>query len=143
MCIRDSAWIVREVDDSTESVIGLEHTDALTGLGNRRALEAALALRSGDDAHAMVLVVDVDDFVGVNHAVGHSGGDAVLIVIASRVRAAARPEDLVARIGTDQFAVYSRGADAATATAVAERIQAQVFAEDEVAGLSVGAQITK
>ncbi|MHB1491605.1 MAG: EAL domain-containing protein, partial [Cellulomonas sp.] len=122
------AWIVREVDDSAKHVIELEHTDALTGLGNRRALEAALALRSADDASAMLLVVDVDDFVGVNNTVGHRGGDAVLIVIASRVRAAARPEDLVTRIGTDQFGVYCRGADAATATAIAERIKAQVFA---------------
>ncbi|HUX69952.1 MAG TPA: EAL domain-containing protein [Cellulomonadaceae bacterium] len=122
------AWIVRAVDDSAGSVIELEHTDALTGLGNRRALEAAFTLRSGDDAPATVLVVDVDDFTGVNNTVGHRGGDGVLMVIASRLRAAARPEDLVARIGTDEFGVYYRGADAAWATASAARIQVQMFA---------------
>lgn len=122
------AWIVRGVDDSAQHVIELKHTEALTGLGNRRALEAALTLRSADDPPGVVLVVDVDDFAGVNSTVGHTGGDAVLVAVASRVRAAARPEDFVARIGTDEFAVYCRDGDTAWAIALAERIQAQVFA---------------
>ena len=87
--------------------------DALTALPNLRAFRAALeaamtSRRPGGDALAVYLL-DLNGFKRVNDEEGHAAGDAVLRAIAQRFRAAARAEDMVARIGGDEFAVVARG----------------------------------
>jgi diguanylate cyclase (GGDEF)-like protein len=103
--------------------------DPLTGLGNRRALEQALAeVAAGDhdDRPTSLLVVDLDHFKAVNDRHGHPVGDQVLAALADALRGAARSEDLVARIGGDEFVVLARRTDAENGAALAQRIQAAV-----------------
>ena len=77
-------------------------TDPLTGLRNRSALRRRL-----DDAPGLVTlaVIDLDDFKPVNDTHGHDAGDVVLQIVAERLTATVRADDLVVRFGGDEFAV--------------------------------------
>jgi diguanylate cyclase (GGDEF)-like protein/PAS domain S-box-containing protein len=97
----------------------LAHRDPLTGAFNRRRLEAELRLRAQAGERGAVLVVDLDHFKQVNDAHGHAIGDRVLIEIAAALGAAVRREDLVARIGGDEFAILLAHATDEDARAVA------------------------
>lgn len=94
-----------------EAARALAMQDPLTGLPNRRALEAALerAIARTPKAglsHAFYLL-DLNGFKRVNDEHGHATGDELLRVVAKRFAAAARKEDLVARLGGDEFAVLA------------------------------------
>jgi diguanylate cyclase (GGDEF)-like protein len=77
-------------------------TDPLTGVGNRAALDGRLDHAGGPVTMA---IIDLDDFKPVNDLHGHETGDAVLRVVAQRLAAAVRENDLVARFGGDEFAI--------------------------------------
>jgi diguanylate cyclase (GGDEF)-like protein/PAS domain S-box-containing protein len=81
--------------------------DELTGLLNRRGLkEVAGARRSEAPSSAVSLfAIDLDRFKQLNDTLGHEAGDAVLKSVADRLRAAGRPDDLVARMGGDEFLI--------------------------------------
>ncbi len=99
--------------------------DGLTGLANRRASLEFLssALRTPDDHLTSVFFLDLDHFKEVNDSLGHAAGDAVLRRVAEELRGSARPDDLVGRIGGDEFLVVSRGpATPGDAQAVGERL---------------------
>jgi len=85
--------------------------DALTGLLNRAAFEETLGLAARTAAangnYAAVLYLDSDDFKLINDRFGHAAGDAVLVAVAQRIRAALREGDAVARLGGDEFAVLA------------------------------------
>jgi diguanylate cyclase (GGDEF)-like protein/PAS domain S-box-containing protein len=87
----------------------LAHTDALTGLPNRRHFEAALQAAAARPVqpghHAALLYLDVDHFKQINDRYGHGAGDAVLVEFSRRLRAAVRGSDLVARLAGDEFTV--------------------------------------
>lgn len=99
--------------------------DILTGLPNRASLLASLdrltgAGRSTDFA---ILLIDIDDFKRFNDTLGHEAGDAILKITAFRLRRAVRPDDIVCRLGADEFAIILNGAGSDTAVhAVAEKI---------------------
>ena len=87
----------------------LAGTDALTGVGNNRSFHRA-ASRAIDSFHQepsplTLCYLDVDDFKAVNDTLGHSGGDEALLAIASALRATIRQDDVVARMGGDEFAL--------------------------------------
>jgi diguanylate cyclase (GGDEF)-like protein len=108
-------------------------TDALTGLHNRRYLEAALARpvrRAGDAARALaVLMIDIDHFKGFNDRYGHPAGDACLREVAGALQhALARPGDVLARYGGEEFIALLEDVDAAGALVVAQRLRAAVEA---------------
>jgi diguanylate cyclase (GGDEF)-like protein len=99
--------------------------DSLTGLPNRAALTERLAASFSPGSERRrhqegVLFIDVDDFKDVNDTLGHDGGDALLMQLATRLTACVRPNDMVARLGGDEFAIVV--VDDETATHVAERI---------------------
>jgi diguanylate cyclase (GGDEF)-like protein/PAS domain S-box-containing protein len=95
-------------------------TDPLTGVANREAVSTALdeALAEPGDTLTAVVFVDLDGFKPINDTHGHDVGDELLRLTAARLRAAVRPDDVVGRIGGDEFLVVSRG-HAATETAMA------------------------
>ncbi len=81
--------------------------DPLTGLLNRRALEHKFS-RLADSA-LTVVAFDLDDFKPINDAHGHHGGDEVLRAIAQRLTRECRDDDLIARVGGDEFVVVLTG----------------------------------
>lgn len=102
-------------------------TDPLTGLANRRALEAELmrechlAARGGQGF--ALLHLDLDFFKAVNDTLGHAAGDHVLVEVANILREETRRSDTVARIGGDEFVVILRAEpDADHAARVGARI---------------------
>jgi diguanylate cyclase (GGDEF)-like protein len=87
--------------------------------------------RSGNAAfppRGALLVIDADDFKQVNDRFGHDLGDHALRQIAAAILATVRRQDLVGRIGGEEFAVLLSGADYAIAARVAERIRRAVNA---------------
>lgn len=85
------------------------HTDALTGLYNRRCLEKYAPhyiCRAEESGSGLaLLLVDLDHFKEINDACGHPAGDAALREVAARVKATVRWSDLPCRLGGDEFAV--------------------------------------
>jgi diguanylate cyclase (GGDEF)-like protein len=85
--------------------------DPLTGLSNRRRLLAAIdavATPSVDKSRRTALLyLDIDGFKHVNDALGHSAGDALLRELGEALRAATRQQDLLARVGGDEFVLLA------------------------------------
>ena len=107
----------------------LEHqaeTDALTGLYNHRAFHDRLrqALVTASVAHdtVAVLMLDLDDFKKVNDVYGHGVGDQLLVQVADVLRTTVRTNDVVCRVGGEEFAVILSSGDLRSSTALAERI---------------------
>ena len=111
--------------------------DGLTGLPNADQFRSELRLASltvHADSIIAVLFIDLDDFKSINDTLGHSAGDAVLVVASQRIRAALRHGDLGARLGGDEFAVILRGlANTAAADAVTSRLT-EALAQPTVIG---------
>lgn len=99
---REYARIQRELAGATYDA----HHDPLTGLLNRRGLDALM----NDPAIAVgtVLFVDIDGFKRVNDVGGHKLGDSTLSEIGRRIKAAVREQDVVARVGGDEFVIVLR-----------------------------------
>jgi diguanylate cyclase (GGDEF)-like protein len=108
----------------------LASVDPLTGLANRRhffSLAEAEVSRARRYGGPVALIMgDIDKFKRINDTRGHPAGDAVLTAVALCLESEARPNDTVARLGGEEFAVLLPGADAASALAVAERLRARV-----------------
>ena len=103
--------------------------DALTGLPNRSLFTERLrhamrrAARHPDDLFA-VLFLDLDRFKDINDNLGHFAGDELLRAVARRLEACIRPEDTVARLSGDEFAILLESiTDTSDAGRVAERIE--------------------
>ncbi len=87
-------------------------TDDLTGLANRPAFlarlqKAADLAEASPEANFALLFLDLDRFKVVNDSLGHQVGDRLLLAVAQRLWASARPSDLVARLGGDEFAILA------------------------------------
>jgi diguanylate cyclase (GGDEF)-like protein len=120
--------IVREVLYS-QRMKRLAHTDALTGLPNRRAFmkhwedASARARRRG---HVIgLLFIDADRFKAINDSAGHAKGDVVLRAIGAILMSIAHSPDFAARIGGDEFAMCSVHTDHEQLHLVADRIREQ------------------
>jgi diguanylate cyclase (GGDEF)-like protein len=112
----------------------IANRDPLTGVANRRQFDETLQrelerrARSGggrravDESPLALLLLDLDDFKGVNDNHGHQVGDAVLCQAAERAQSILRSTDTLARIGGDEFAVIAPGAHGESARAMGEAI---------------------
>jgi diguanylate cyclase len=121
----------------------LAHTDALTGLRNRRgwdrvtALEDARLRRFGDPG--AVCVLDLDDLKLRNDRHGHDAGDQLLVEVAEALRGAARRGDVLARLGGDEFAVLAPGTLPSGLPLLVERLR--VALDDAGVAVSVGGAV--
>ena len=97
------------LQQSQQELSDLARLDGLTGLANRRMfherLQGALAHRRRSGQVVALLFMDLDSFKQINDTHGHDAGDAVLKVVAQRLRANTREVDTPARLGGDEFAV--------------------------------------
>jgi diguanylate cyclase (GGDEF)-like protein len=121
-------------------VEAMARQDALTGVLNRRALEARLEEErqrclTTNEACAL-LVIDLDWFKDLNDTRGHQAGDEALRAVSGLLRASLRPTDAVARFGGDEFVVVLPGCQRDAASRIAARIGEQARAQG--LSLSVG-----
>lgn len=84
-------------------------SDPLTGLANRSGLDAAMAGLIATDTGFALMHIDLDYFKAVNDTHGHAAGDAILLSVASAMKRETRREDVVARIGGDEFVILLVG----------------------------------
>lgn len=101
----------------------IANTDSLTGAFNRRALMDWLEKLL---LPAALVIIDVDHFKTVNDNYGHHAGDAILIELVRRLHSAVRKQDLVARIGGEEFVVLLQDTDRQEALSLVERLHARI-----------------
>jgi len=123
----------------------LAATDPLTGLANRRRfLKAAREEVAGAPSHGQgvsLIMLDVDHFKVINDTHGHESGDLALTALSEILTRNLREEELVGRIGGEEFAVLLPGTDPRRAAAVAERLRSLV-AETAIHGTDTTFQLT-
>jgi len=115
---------MRRAQDELEAAAALleraNHTDDLTGVGNRRRANALLeGMQPGDG----LVLLDLDHFKEVNDTLGHEEGDRVLMRLGAYLRGAVRDADCVARFGGEEFLILLRGAGDEV-TAIVDRLLA-------------------
>jgi diguanylate cyclase (GGDEF)-like protein len=127
--------------DNAQIRAGLEHqarTDSLTGLLNHRSFHDQLlhALQEASRTHrpVAVLMLDIDDFKWINDVHGHGIGDEVLRLLADTLRSCVRPDDIVCRLGGEEFGVIMTACDELDAQRVAERV-VDVLGSTDYAGV--------
>jgi diguanylate cyclase (GGDEF)-like protein/PAS domain S-box-containing protein len=117
---------VRLLEENEEKYRQLAFTDQLTGLPNRHWFYEKLAVMVGRakkrNSSIAVLIVDFDDFKGVNDLLGHHGGDLFLKEVAWRLKSCLRPSDHVSRHGGDEFIMVLEGVGEDYINRLAQRI---------------------
>ena len=146
--LEDTHALVDRLKDAKDRAEAMALTDALTGLPNRRAFAdyASSLIGLGPDARgtAYLLHLDLDRFKQVNDTFGHAAGDAVLQRVTRDLTEVAGPEDIVSRIGGDEFLMILTGQSSLDdVLAISERLIAQVSTPIDIDGqpAQVGASI--
>jgi len=137
-------WMARQIElrearvrEECERAVSLQRElremvvrDPLTRIHNRLYFQEEVAAARADlmerGRSLTLAIVDVDHFKSINDTHGHQAGDRVLIDLARRMRRSARDEDVVARVGGEEFGILLRGLDATTAERILERLRAAV-----------------
>jgi diguanylate cyclase (GGDEF)-like protein len=123
---------------ATRVLVEAADTDLLTGLLNRRGVSARLrSLQPGD----AVVLIDLDHFKQVNDTWGHAAGDETLVSFARTLQQLARSEDVAARFGGEEFLLLLRGAGAAGAGALLDRLRELWLATRPHTTFSAGATV--
>ncbi|MCJ9429711.1 sensor domain-containing diguanylate cyclase [Kordiimonas marina] len=125
-----SATDVSDWQAQQDKLRHMAERDALTTLFNRRGFNDAVkpALRRmGDKGQpCAVMVVDIDHFKQINDTYGHAIGDQALKSISHRLMTELRDDDVIARIGGEEFCIFLPGCTAETAEGIANRLRAKV-----------------
>jgi len=130
-----------------DNSVSLAYTDALTGIYNRRYMDAHLdrKIREIDTTQkpVSVMMLDIDHFKRVNDSYGHASGDEVLKAVAHRVSGGVRDFDLLARYGGEEFVVIMPSTPADLSLMVAERLCRNIAGESfEISGSDTPIDIT-
>jgi diguanylate cyclase (GGDEF)-like protein len=120
-------FVLMHAERAYEDLRRLATVDPLTGVLARNGLgEQALRLMSEARRYRRplsALLLDLDEFKAVNDTLGHQAGDALLRDLAASARRVLRAEDVLARVGGDEFVALLPSTDAAGARVVAERLR--------------------
>lgn len=140
--------ISKEITDRKQMEQELQNLsthDTLTGLYNRNFFETEMArIQLGRLFPISIVVADVDNLKTVNDHYGHSAGDELLRKVAQQLRQTFRAEDIVARIGGDEFAVLLPEMDEKASEAIVSRMRADMAKlQDPLIGLSIGLAVGK
>lgn len=115
---------ITERKKKEEQILYLSYHDQLTGLYNRRFYEEELKRLDTKRNYPLTLImVDVDFLKSVNDKFGHETGDKLLKRVAEILKAACRSDDIIARIGGDEFVILLPKTDFQEAKQIIERIQ--------------------
>lgn len=124
--------MLADLEAARHQMAVLAHTDALTGLANRRSftdrLRQELALQQRGNEPACLLMMDIDHFKRVNDVHGHHVGDQALQLFATLCRGVFRSADVVSRWGGEEFLALLPATNVAQAHAVAQRVHAALAA---------------
>ncbi|WP_375489459.1 diguanylate cyclase [uncultured Jatrophihabitans sp.] len=104
----------------TQALHAAAHSDALTGVSNRRGWDTRVRAAASGDA---IVLFDLDRFKEVNDVLGHAGGDAVLSDFGAMLRHGLREGDFCARFGGEEFALLLPGTSTENATVVLARLR--------------------
>jgi diguanylate cyclase (GGDEF)-like protein len=142
-------WYERELDarrealrEENSTLSEQSRTDPLTGLANRRAFGEALKRDLHEGTPLAFAIVDVDLFKQINDGWGHPFGDKVLMTVAKTLVDTAGPQNLVGRIGGEEFAVLLRHCDLKTGKALAEEVRKAVAALEMEVPVTISVGVT-
>lgn len=121
------ALLIHELEESRKILNAQANTDALTKLTNRRAFfvrssEALQLMRRHEQPFSM-LMIDIDHFKTINDTYGHQCGDYVLVEVAQILAKNIRTNDILARIGGEEFAIAAPYSNRLAAVVLAERLR--------------------
>lgn len=150
--ITGGGWVdvqedVTERSQQEAKIAHMAEHDMLTGLPNRAHLNARLASILANlekTQHVALLFLDLDRFKDVNDTLGHRVGDALLVEVAQRLRGCLRGDDIIARVGGDEFVVMAVSSQPSIdAASIASRILDAINAPYDVSGhkLTIGTSI--
>jgi len=114
-----------------EKIQFLAIIDYLTGLYNRSYLDEKIVQSQHDDQMGVLLLFDVDDFKKVNDTYGHQIGDDILIQVADILNSSIRKEDIAARWGGEELALYLPNSNIQVAQIIAKRILERIRSETD------------
>ncbi|MCM4076627.1 putative bifunctional diguanylate cyclase/phosphodiesterase [Paractinoplanes hotanensis] len=130
IAFQDNVRLIRRLDVALDHLTDQEvllreqaSTDGLTGLANRTHFTDQLQQHLEAGRSPSVLLIDLDDFKTVNDTMGHAAGDALLVEVAERLRATVRADDLVSRLGGDEFTILLPGTGSEDARRIADELQ--------------------
>jgi len=103
-------------------LLNLSRKDALTGLNNRGYFLESVEATRKTDGRGVLLLIDADHFKLINDNHGHLTGDRCLRAIARTIRYGVRREDIVGRMGGEEFAIYLRATTREHARTIGERL---------------------
>ncbi|MBT3069221.1 GGDEF domain-containing protein [Rhodoferax sp. U11-2br] len=128
----------RELSELNQRLETLAMTDALTGLPNRRlamqVLEREWQTASEHDVSLACMMIDADGFKTINDSYGHDAGDAVLRHLARTLQHSIHTDDLLCRLGGDEFLIICPNTPLAGALQTAEKLRRKVSAQRVAAG---------
>ena len=118
--------LVTHLDNLQFQLAKLAATDMLTGLPNRRAFFEKAQQAHLNGQNGVLLVLDADHFKQINDTYGHATGDSCLCAIADHLRGRLRADDIVGRLGGEEFGIFLPNVSMEEATEIAEQMTQRI-----------------